>query len=204
VAHQLEQHFRQRRAGLELVPGLLVDHRAERPLHLVHRLTLPFHTGTQHGAGAAGVGQQRLQIFLPKNAVRAAAHQPRVEHHAVQAAGPSVQRPVAVQHACVDEQPLALFQSVFFPGGSGQDRALADHQHFQFLMPMPRDRLGLQIVMVAGDGERCRAVFQQFPGKIVYDRSAYRQCHLLFISIFGEIIPEFHGNSAFISCRLMI
>ena len=40
--------------------------------------------------------------------------------------------------------------------------------------------------------------------KIVYDRSAYRQCHLLFISIFGEIIPEFHGNSAFISCRLMI
>ena len=204
VADQLEDHLRQRRAGFELVAGDFVHHRAERPLHVLDGLVLPVHRGAQHGAGTAGVGQQRLQIFLPEHAVRVAAHQPWVEHHAVQAAAARIQRPIAVQHPCVDEQPLALFQAEFLAACRRQDHALADDQYLQFLVPVPRHGLGLQIVVITGDGEGGGAMLHQLPRRIVHGRSAQRQCHFLLASVFGEIVPRFCGISACIFRNLMI
>ena len=86
-----------------------------------------------------------------------------MEHHAVQAAAARIQRPVAVQHPCVDEQPLALFQAEFLAACRRQDHALADDQYLQFLVPVPRHGLGLQIVVITGDGEGGGAMLHQLP-----------------------------------------
>ena len=187
AGNQQVHHLGKRSPRLELVPRYLVDHGTERPLHAAHGFPLPIHAAAQHGAGAAGVSQQRLQIFLPKHAVRAAAHQPGMEYHAVQPAAPDGQRPVGMQHPGIDEQAVPLGQRVLFPGCSGQHAALAGNQQFQLLMPVPGYRGSFQIVVVAGDGKRRGAVDGQFPPSGIGLGIAGGQGHGKS-SFFGEII----------------
>ena len=201
--HQQVHHVRKRGTRLELIPRYLVDHGAERPFHAVDRFALPVHAAAQHGAGAAGVGQQRLQIFLPKHAVRAAAHQPRVEHHTVQPAAPGVQRPVGVQHPGVDKNAIALVQLVLFPGGSRQHTSLAGNQHFHFLVPVPGHGFGGQVVVVAGNRERGGTVGGQLTPGGIGRGIAGRQSHGNF-SFSGGIILLLWRKSTIHPPTLMI
>ena len=118
---------------------------------------------------------QRQQVRLIEHAVEAAAHQPRVEHQGMKAAGAFSCRAGRMQHAGVDKKAVPRMQRAGLAADGHRHAAFGDHRGFQFLVPVPDHLAPAQIVMVAPDRERAGSVSQQFPVGTVHGGVAWRQ-----------------------------
>lgn len=85
------------RFGYAGLPGIL---------NYLCRSFLPFLPASKMDTGTAWVGEQWFQIFLPKDAVHASAHQPGMEYNRLQRTGFLSLAPYPMQDFGVDKKSL--------------------------------------------------------------------------------------------------
>ena len=107
--------------------------------------------------------QQRLDVVLPKGAVDAAAYQPGVKDHRVQAAVALSMGQGRVQYAGGDKKAHSLSQNKALCSGGDNGAARSYDAGLQLRMPVPGDRFPHGIVQVAGGWEEGGAVLNQLP-----------------------------------------
>ena len=108
-----------------------------------------------------------------------------------------------MQHPRIDKDTVTDRQCTFFTACGGQHRTLGHDQHLQILMPVPWHRVDLQLIMVARDRKRRRAVGVQLTPVFVQLCAAGAKRHSYYLH-FDGIVPESRRIPRIIPPLLMV